>query len=66
MLTMIDTRVSICPICKGALDRGFKNEPGHYQGHYFFCVNCHTQFHIEGEGQAENELLVSYVPFKEE
>lgn len=62
MQTMIDTRVPICrvPGCSGALDKGFINHPGEYQGTYFFCVNCGMRYKIIGEGQAENELLCEY------
>ena len=63
MQTMVDTRVPTCPIkgCSGALEKGFLNLPGEYQGTYFFCTNCHTQFRIIGQGQSENELLCEYV-----
>ena len=62
MQTMIDTRVPICrvPGCSGALERGFINEPGKYQGTYYFCTACHMRYLIKGEGQAENELLCEY------
>ena len=60
MKIMIDTRVPICPKCSGTLDKGFLNEPGRYQGTYFFCVDCHRRFLIREQGQAENELYCEY------
>lgn len=64
--TMIDTRVPVCRIkgCSGALDKGFLNLPEEYQGTYYFCTHCHTQYRIIAEGQAENELLCEYeIPY---
>lgn len=62
MQTMIDTRVPICkvPGCSGALDKGFMNNPGGYQGTYYFCTNCGMRYLIAGLGQSENELLCDY------
>ena len=61
MLVTIDTRVSICPRCSGALDRGFLNKPGEYQGTYYFCKDCHRQYRIDRQGQAENELVCNEI-----
>ena len=60
MKVTIDTRVPICPLCSGALKKGFKCIPGEYQGTYFFCTDCKMQYEIVGEGQSENELLCRY------
>ena len=49
---MIDTRVPSCPRCSSALDKGIRDNTS-----YFFCPNCHTEYHVIDEGQAENELL---------
>lgn len=62
MQTMINTAVPTCrvPKCGGALDKGFMIYPGGYQGTFYFCTNCKTQYLIVGQGQAENELLCEY------
>lgn len=56
MKIMVDTRVPRCCKCSGVLDKGFIGTES-----YFFCTDCHTQFKIIEQGQAENELLCEEV-----
>ena len=56
---MFDTRVKICKICSGKVERMMVTE-GDYKGHLFYCVDCGTTYKIVGEGQSDNELEVEY------
>ena len=57
----LDTRVPICKVCGGKLDRRMKIEGRDgYNGHVFFCVDCNTEYRIKGMGQSDNELYVEY------
>ena len=60
---MFDTRVKICKICSGKVERMMVTE-GDYKGHLFYCVDCGTTYKIVGEGQSDNELEVEYeIPY---
>ena len=56
---MFDTRVKICKVCQGHVDKKMVIRDD-YKGHLFYGVDCGTEYKIVGEGQAENELEVEY------
>lgn len=62
---MFDTRVKICKVCQGHVDKKMVIRDD-YKGHLFYCVDCGTEYKIVGDGQAENELEVEYERNKDE